>query len=296
MDRKFVGVSTWEQSNYAYEFEEFESIPTKTNYNFIHIFPHPRVYEELDDLVVFQIELPNCLISGDINKIDVFKYNDKVKKIITNCPFSVKYFNKLMNYDKFIFGFSPFNPKYIPLDKEKIYDVFHTGHLHNSIIYDIFPIIEKFNACFVCADYGKHKNVGYKEKLKLNAQSKISIVHGLLKWPDQFKDGAAKFVNHGAFELVKEYGIVPQMKTRIMEAAASKSLILCLQDPWNLIESYFEETVDFIYWKNAQDLEDKIKHILSHYDDYQHIIENAYNTLMNNYTPKHFFDLYLKNL
>lgn len=233
MDRKFVGVVPWDQSNYTCEFEQFESIPTKTNFNFIHILPKSEIYELLEnDLVVFQTEFPNCLVNGDLSKIDVFKYDHKVKKIITNCPFSVEYFNEYFHYDKFIFGFAPFNPKYIPVNKEKIYDVFYTGHLHNSIIYDAVPIMKKFNPCFVCADYGnemveymteynkyqtyinlldsskdnskeynkliaesiaksKHKGIGYQEKLNLNAQSKISVVHGLLYWPEQFKANIA---------------------------------------------------------------------------------------------------------
>ena len=94
IDRKYSALVSWDQSLYSYEFEQFESIPTKTNFNFIHILPNPIVYELLDDLVVFQVEFPNCLIGGDPNKIDVFKYDKKVKKIITNCPFSVEYFNK----------------------------------------------------------------------------------------------------------------------------------------------------------------------------------------------------------
>lgn len=296
MDRKYAGLVPWDQSHYAYEFEQFESIPTKTNFNFIHILPDPQIFEDLDNFVVFLVELPNCLVGGDLNKIDVIKYNHKVNKVISNCPFSVEYINKYMGYDKFIFGFAPFNPKYTPIHGEKIYDVYHTGHAHNSIIRNAFSVMEKFNSCFVCADYGPNKGIGYKEKLDFNAKSKISVVHGLLKWPDQYKAGAAKFPGHRAFDYVQEHGIVPQMKTRTIEAAASKSIILCLQDPWNVIESYFEPDKDFIYWTDENDLEEKIRHILSHYDDYLPMAESAYNTLINNFTPKHFFEQYLINL
>lgn len=296
MDRKYAGLAPWDQSHYAYEFEEFESIPSRTNFNFIHILPDPIVYELLDDMVIFQVEFPNCLVSGEPKRVDCFKYDHKIKKIITNCPFSVDYFNELYQYDKMMFGFSPFNPKYTPPHGEKIYDVFHTGHAHNSVIQGVFPVMDKFKTCYVCADYGPHQGVGYTEKLALNAQSRISIVHGLLRWPDQFKAGAAKFPGHRAFDLVQEHGIVPQMKTRTIEAAASKSIILCLQDPWNVIESYFEKDKDFIYWTDERDLEEKIRHILSHYDDYLPMAEHAYETLMNNFTPRIFFETYLKNL
>lgn len=296
MDRKYAGLAPWDQSHYAYEFEAFEWVQTNTNFNFIHILPDPIIYEILDDIVVFQVEFPNCLVGGDANNIDCFKYDSKIKKIITNCPFSVDYFNQYYNYDKMIFGFSPFNPKYTPSQTRKIYDVYHTGHRCNSIIHKAFSVMEKFNHCFVCADYGNNKGVGYQTKLTLNAQSKISVVHGLLKWPDQFKRGASQFKGHRAFDLVQDYGIVPQMKTRTIEAAASKSIILCLRDSWNMIESYFEEGKDFIYWDDEYDLEEKIYYILNHYEDYSSMIEHAYNTVMAQFTPDQFFYRYLKNL
>ena len=81
-----------------------------------------------------------------------------------------------------------------------------------------------------------------------------------------------------------------------MEAAISKSVILSLHDPWNMIESYFEPGVDFIYWYDEKDLEEKIRHISEHYEDYLPMVENAYNKVINNWTTRHFFDTYLRNL
>jgi len=156
--------------------------------------------------------------------------------------------------------------------------------------------MEKYNPCFVCHNYGNHQGVNYTEKLTLNSKSKISITHGLLKWPPQFNCMADLYYDNEAFKLIKTHGIVPQFKTRNLEAAASKSLILCLYDPWNIIEEYFTPNVDFIYWYNIKDLEEKIQYILNHYDDYQPMIENAYNKLINNFTTKHYFDKYLKDL
>lgn len=297
IDKKYTtGAVPWDQYNYSYEFEQFESIPTKTDFNFVHVLPQSKVFEDLDNFVVLQVELPNCLLEGKLDNIDIFRYDYKIKKIISNCPFSVEYFNKHFNYDKFIYGYIPFNPKYTPVHGKKIYDIYHTGHAHNSAIRYLFPFIKKFNSCFVCADYGENQGIGYQEKLALNAQSKISIVHGLIKWPDKCKTIADKFPGHKAFNLVKEYGIAPQTKTRIFEAAESKSLMLCLYDPWNMIELFFEPGKDFIYWTDEKDLEEKIYHILTHYDDYQPMIEHAYDKLVNNFTLKHFFETYLKPL
>jgi len=286
----------WDQYNYSYEFEQFESIPTATDFNFVHVMPDSKVFEDLDNFVVLNVELPNCLLLGTLDNIDVFNYDKKIKRVITNCPFSEEYFIERFNYDKFVYGYIPLNPKYIPVHGPKIFDVYHTGHSHNSAILNFYPIIEKFNSCFVCADYGKNRGIEYQEKLTLNAQSKISIVHNLIKWPEQFYASTKNFPGHRAFELVTETGLVPQIKTRVFEAVESKSLMLCYKDPWNMIESYFEEGVDFIYWTDAKDLEEKINHILAHYNDYLPVVEHAYATLLNNYTLQHFFDTYLRGL
>jgi hypothetical protein len=294
IDKKYTTRDiAWDQYNYSYEFEQFESIPTKTNFNFVHVLPDSKVFEDLDDFVVLQVELPNCLLTGKIEDVDIFKYNHKIKKIITNCPFSVEYFNDYFHYDKFIHGYIPFNPKYTPHHGEKIYDVYHTGHVHNSAIFNIFPLLEKFNHCFVCADYGSNKGIGYEEKLALNAKSKISIIHNLIKWPVAYIPITSNLSGHKAFSLVKEYGLVPQIKTRVFEAVQSKSLMLCLHDPWNMIEHYFRPNIDFIYWYNEEDLKDKISYILTHYDDYIPIIENAYNRLITTFTLKNFFETFL---
>jgi hypothetical protein len=285
------------------------------------------------------MELPNCLIHTDTTNLGhyskIINNLHKIKKIFTNCPFSVEYFNNYYETDKFEFGFAPFNSDYTPEHKKRPYDVFHTGNVHNSAIADYFPIMEKFNSCIVGADYGnamieniantyispsyihpttqsdainygktvaksivalKNKGTSYLKKLELNAQSKISIVHGLLKWPNDHKNAAKRFMGHGAFDLIDECNYVPQIKSRTLEAAACKSLILCLQDPWNMIESYFEKDKDFIYWTDGNDLEEKIKYILTHYDDYQPMIDHAYDTMMSNFTTECFFNRYLINL
>jgi len=130
--------------------------------------------------------------------------------------------------------------------------------------------------------------------MALNAKSKISIVHGLLNWPKE--ETKKQFPNHAAFKHLDICSFVPQIKTRTFEAAMSKSLILCLQDSWNMIESYFEPNVDFLYWTDEQDLNKKIDHILKNYNDYIPMINHAYETLINNFTTNHFFERYLKEL
>jgi len=296
-DPQYIAVDKEDQSRYSYDFLDFLDIPTKTDYTLISIGSGTNIFELYDNIVMFWTELPNCLMhaensNGDFNK--TFRLQDKFVKILTDCPFSSEYFNKKYNYDKFQHVFLPINLKYIPSQTEKFFDIYHTGHYFNSPIRFTFPMLsQKFKFCSVGRDHGSYSGVSYERKLELNAKSKISIVHGLLEW--QNKGVISQFENHKSFELVNEYGIVPQFKTRTLEAAMSKSLILSFRDPWNMIESYFEKD-EFMYWTDLKDLEEKINHILSHYDDYIPMIEKAYNRVINNYTREIFFEKFLKNI
>jgi len=137
--------------------------------------------------------------------------------------------------------------------------------------------------------------ITHDEKLKLNGKSKISITYALL-----FMKGEMGLISQIPYwnecEAFKDYdntGFVPQMKTRVYEAAFSKSIILHLRDSWNVIENWFEPEKEFIYYDNEKDLEDKIHEILNNYGDYYHIAENAYNKAINNYTTKHYIEKYI---
>ena len=86
---------------------------------------------------------------------------------------------------------------------------------------------------------------------------------------------------------------MPQIKTRIFEAALSKSIILHKLDEWNAIEDWYTENEDFIYFSDEADLIDKINEINKNYDGYKYIAENAYNKTINNYTTEHFVERYI---
>ena len=75
-------------------------------------------------------------------------------------------------------------------------------------------------------------------------------------------------------------GIVPQFKSRVNEAAASRTLNLVKKDPWNVIEYYYRPDEDFVYYENDEDLRYTIKSILSNWDDYKPIVDNAYNKVV----------------
>ena len=101
--------------------------------------------------------------------------------------------------------------------------------------------------------------------------------------PNSKKNGFKAF---GRFD----QGIMPQFKVRTHEITSSKSLMIVKKDPWNLIEHYFLPDKEFLYYKNKNDLEDKLRYILNNYNKFSSVINNAYKRSLN-YTVKPLFDI-----
>ena len=65
------------------------------------------------------------------------------------------------------------------------------------------------------------------------------------------------------------------MKTRMIEAAACKTLMLMHKDDWNVIEEWFTPNEHFLYWETFDQLEEMIADISNNYKNYWHIVEKA---------------------
>jgi hypothetical protein len=249
------------------ELEEYES---SANDCLLYIGwpPHESIVEESRH--------PKYLFASEEQFNMAYKFNDPfmtdkyvpyVEKIFTVCDANLTKRRKRIN------SFFPFNKKYIPENKNKIYDVIYTGYANVKHMKEILNTILKFNYRHVSFEkqIGTETNLNstYLEKLNLVSQSKCSIVHNLLDCN------------------------TPQLKSRAFEAAFSKSLMLVLKDNYNVIEEYFVPNQDFLYFENHKELEKIIKEVLSNYQDYQHVIENAYTKSINNYTTEKFVEKYI---
>ena len=80
---------------------------------------------------------------------------------------------------------------------------------------------------------------------------------------------------------------MPQFKTRIHEAAISKTLNLVRRDEWNVIEDFYEPETEFVYFDNEDDLSLKITSILNNWDEYSDVLDKAYDKAMT-YTTENF--------
>jgi hypothetical protein len=207
-------------------------------------------------------ELDSSYVVGGMNS-----YETQVDEILSISPLC--HMRSVPSKRQFVF--QPFNPELEPEDKTKHWDVIYTGYATLGHTGHIIDTISKFNHRFVSFSHpnSTNTNVSYKEKLQLIANSKIDIVHNMVA------------------------DVIPQLKTRAFEAAFCKSLIICLYDKYKTLEKWFTPYEDFIYYHNYEDLESTIQTILNNYNEYQFMIENAYNKAHKEYTTEQFVKKYL---
>lgn len=293
VDPKFSYLRVDDPSSHL-NFKKFESIPTLSNYNFATIGTSTDVFNEYDNLVYMFWEEPNCFWVPTVEQTIKANYN-KIYKLISSCPYTTDYFNRMYGNEKRMWAFTPFNIENIPTDFTKIYDVFFTGHVFHDFITGYVKVIEKFNHCVVGFNYGNFAGVSYKKKIELNGNSRISVVHNCL-YDTSGLPMNETYAGNEVFKNIKKNRFMPQIKLRTLEAAACKSVILSHFEEFKTIETYFTPDIDFIYWYDLKDLEEKIHEILKNYDKYYVLAENAHQKLINHWTTYHFFDKYLRNL
>jgi len=250
---------------------------------------------------------PTLFLLGD----NPDNYEGQLYKVFSICPYTSKWLNKRQHNNKHVPIYFPFNEDYIPQTHKKRYDIIYTGHILSPTIARYVKLISKFNYRVVSNSKNPlvtNRSASYTEKLKLIAQSKITLVTNLLyiryyqlpfiwKIPNYLENEAFKLIPKW-YEIHKWFNkeiLAPQLKSRVFEAAFAKSLILCRRDPFNIIERYFEPGKEFVYFED-NNLEETIQNILNNYELYEKVIERAYKRAVNNYTTKKFAENYLMKI
>lgn len=276
----------WDQFNLTYD--EIQNIKKK------------KIYR-------LEFEEPNKFFLGD----DFSSYDFEFHKIFTLCPYTSEWSNNKENNNRRVPIYFPFNENDIPGEEQKLYDIIYTGHIVSKKIYDYIKVIAKFNYRFVSNQKNSlvtNLGASYHDKLNLIARSKITLVSNLLypklkhfkniwSYEDWYQNDAFKKVPRPS-QLWKIFTdkniVVPQLKSRVFEAAFCKSLILCKKDDFNVIERYFEPNKEFVYFED--NLQKKIFEILQNFSDYQDIIDNAYRRATECYTTESFVNDFLPKI
>ena len=137
-------------------------------------------------------------------------------------------------------------------------------------------------------------NLSHEQKMEKISECKISVCYNNFPIRNEMDLQNVKNQPHwhenDAFSHAASHGILPQLKSRFIEACFAKTLNLVERDPWNVIEEWYEPNVHFIYFDDNKDLESKIKKIINSSnwsDSYEKIINAAYEHSVENYTCEH---------
>jgi len=233
------------------------------------------------------------------------EYDLYFNEIYSICPYSNRWLNSLGFDRQYKNIFYPFHQNLIPKHFEKEYDIIYHGGIHGEEHIDCLQVMLSFNYRYCTMTnhinqltvaglkYATNVNLSFQEKINLIAKSKISVCYNFVHISPENIPEIQKNKNwneNEAFNEVGKWNIMPQFKTRMHEAAISKTLNLVMRDKWNIAERYYEPDKEFIYFDNKDDLNNKIKQILADWEAYQEIIDNAYNRAMN-YTTDKFINL-----
>jgi len=230
-----------------------------------------------------------------------FEMFDDFDEVYSICPYTTDWLNGKFKNSKFKNTFYPFNKDDIPDHQDKIYDVIYHGGIHGIEHINCLNAMRNFNYRYITMTnhinrltqnhlgYATDINLSATEKLKTIAQTKISVCFNLIHNYPQHTSAIKSYEGwekNVAFSEIDKLNIMPQFKSRVHEAAFSNSLILIKRDPWNLIENFYKPDEEFIYFDSDRELEEKIQEILSHWEDYQQIIDNAFKRTLNYTTEK----------
>jgi len=246
----------------------------------------------------------------DHNGLTPLNYDDKFTTIYSICPYTVEWLNDIQKTKKYKYIFYPFHKGLIPDSQEKKYDVIYHGGIHGKEHISALQTMKKFNYRYCTMTHGinsltrhflpmaTNTNLQFKDKINLVAQTKISVCYNLVHvMPEQI----GRILNrpqcnkNEAFATVGSWNVMPQFKTRIHEAAISKTLNLVRRDKWNVIEDFYEPEKEFLYFDSERDLYSKISYVLKNWESYSEIIENAYQKSLK-YTTDEFVNNIRKDI
>lgn len=270
-------------------------------YGYKHLFSD-EVFDKIRDYkrkIYFQVTMPTEFSTDQDIDLD-----NKFDEVYTICPYSIKWLNTIKETDRYRFIWYPFPSKDIPPIQHKLYDVCYHGGLHGPKYIDMLNVLSNFNYRYMsltyCINPLTYKHLNYAtdtdltndQKMNRIAQCKISVCFNHYPVTEEHKyyiKNKKEWILNEAFIEIDKLDIVPQIKSRINEAAAARTLNLVQKDSWNIIEKFYNPDEHFIYFNNMDDLKSKIQTICNNWDSYAPVTERAYNRFVSNFTTEHLY-------
>ena len=247
-------------------------------------------YEGYKRKIFYQGEQPCGFYSlNEAERVGSVNIAHDFDEFYSTCPYSAKWMNTIHKFDKYRPAIFPHNRMWAcpqEEDPEKTLDVRH-----------IIETIPKFKYSFFSLGYGlsremkqnvtafgvprvkmwhnlRHSKVMITSNQLYLTQAEVDITKTLPRWNE-----------NEAFSHIDQ-NLMPQIKTRPIEAIFNKTLVLLKKDPWCIFDYWFEPEKDFLYYENNEDLEGVLQEITTNWDKYKHIADNAYNKAMKFYTAE----------
>ena len=244
-------------------------------------------------------------VSGD--------FEDYYDEYYTICPYSADWLNEHFHgREKFKLAIVPYNINDVPQrEYEKEFDVIYWGNIHSMDHLHMLEAMRGFKSNFYTV-HPAHWTVKMNEEFyhryvnqisgiseprrnmwEMLRKTKIFVITNTIPLTEAHVKSITsmpKWNKNKAFSNLEQM-IAPQMKTRAIEAAFNKTLSLVKKDPWNVIEYFFEPGVDFLYYESNEQLRPMIQEITENWENYKHIVENAYEKAVNNYTSQQMYKM-----
>jgi len=272
-------------------------------------------YKNYSKKAFINMEHPAAWYGGNVEYAHRSANMDKYfQKIFTICPYTCEWLNSLHKRNIFIPTYQPFNEEYVVKEKEeKICDVIYWGHVSSPTHLSFIDAMKDFKYNFL--SLGSHewasefRNRGYEKYIThiniprvqmwdILRKTKICLITNHAYITPQHINNVKSFRDWQkceAFSHVDD-GWVPQYKTRMIESAVSKTLMLVKRNPWNIGARWFEPDKEFIYFDRDEELPSLIEHISSNWHQYEEIVENAFIKATTKYTVKNFINFVKENL
>lgn len=268
--------------------EDFLLVPGWSNWDAVARYKGPRVLLELEE--------PNRWLASDpmFRRTDP-RWRNLFDLTMTLCPYSRDF---LSPERRALETFFPVNWDHVPGHTSTDFDVIYVGNNLHRKMYRIVKEISHFNSIVVSSNGWRgirSVSVNHRTKLELLSRSRIAIVHNQLflrrRHVRQLIKSLPNWRQHGAFSHLptafqdtRSHPLrVPQLKSRIFEAAACGALPLVINDDWNVHERYFLQMENFVS-TSIHSLSHTIAEILKEFPSYTEMLQRNRELVRDNFS------------
>ena len=281
-----------------------------------HLPRHINTIRQYEKKVYLNTEQPCSFQSGNEKQISLSLDSDKnFSKVFTLCPYTANWANLIEQDSRFKYIFTPFNKDFIVNERQnKQFDALYWGGMHGFDHKDIIDSIKehKYNFLTVGAQtwglwWGRERvlppiqqyasyvtgvNINRTIMWELLRRTRVNVMANLLYTNEKINNNIKsldQWEKNEAFSNLEQF-IMPQIKSRPIETAVNRCLMVVKKDPWNIQEDFFEPDKEFIYYNDKKELQSILEDVKINWKNYEQIVENAFNKAITHYTTENFIN------